>query len=74
LRIAAEYIIGMRRARKTEFAAAPATVPRAEIAAADDTPDLALLRLVRALAVQAAREAFAANPAETDAASSGAVS
>jgi hypothetical protein len=62
----------MRRARETEFAA----VPGAEIAAADDTPDLALLRLVRALAVQAAREAFDAviNPAETDAASRGPVS
>jgi len=67
----------MRRlAHETEFAAAPPTVPRAEIAAADDTPDLALFRLVRALGVQAAREAFAAaiKPAETDTASSGAAS
>jgi hypothetical protein len=48
-----------RVAPESEFAAAPPTAPRAESVAAD-TPDSALLRLVRALAVQAAREAFAA--------------
>lgn len=55
-----------RVAPEPEFAAAPPTAPRAEIVAADDTPDLALLRLVRALAVQAARDAFAAVTGHTE--------